>query len=119
MSEELARQFHEAYERLAPQFSYTTREASAKPWGEVPQNNQLLMIAVTDEIEDRIKQLSNRIEKLEAEKAEKAEKAIRAKLVQALIDATNKLREATLFDEANYWYDKQGEAIAALEKGDE
>jgi hypothetical protein len=68
MSEELARQFHEAYERLAPQFSYTTREASAKPWDEVPHNNQLLMIAVTDEIENaRIKQLDADLTALKAQ----------------------------------------------------
>jgi hypothetical protein len=40
-------------------------------------------------------------------------------LVDALIDATNKLREATLFDEANHWYDKQGEALAAILEGED
>jgi hypothetical protein len=45
-----ARAFHEAYERLAPQFSYKTREASAKPWDEVPESNRNLMIAVCAEI---------------------------------------------------------------------
>lgn len=43
--ETLARQFHEAYERLAPEFGYRTREASAKPWIEVPEDNRRLMIA--------------------------------------------------------------------------
>lgn len=41
----LARLFHETYERLAPSFSYQTRRASAKPWDEVPRDNQDLMIA--------------------------------------------------------------------------
>jgi hypothetical protein len=48
--ETLARRFHEAYERLAPSFGYETREASAKPWAEVPENNRKLMIAVCAEI---------------------------------------------------------------------
>lgn len=48
--EQLARLFHETYERLAPQFSYETRKASAKPWDEVPRNNRQLMIAVCKEI---------------------------------------------------------------------
>jgi len=49
-AEKLARRFHETYERLAPSFSYQTREASAKPWEEVPENNRRLMIAVCAEI---------------------------------------------------------------------
>ena len=49
-SEELAKKFHETYERLAPDFGYETREASAKPWKDVPENNKQLMIAVCGEI---------------------------------------------------------------------
>ena len=48
--EQLAKAFHEAYERLAPAFGYKTREESAKPWKEVPENNRKLMIAVCAEI---------------------------------------------------------------------
>jgi hypothetical protein len=48
--EALAQRFHEAYERLAPSFGYATREASAKPWVEVPENNRRLMTAVCAEI---------------------------------------------------------------------
>lgn len=44
--EELAQRFHEHYERLAPDFGYRTREASAKPWAGVPEPNRSLMIAV-------------------------------------------------------------------------
>ncbi len=44
--EELAKFFHTTYEELAPNFSYTTRKASAVPWKEVPENNRKLMIAV-------------------------------------------------------------------------
>lgn len=46
----VAQAFHEAYERLAPEFAYETREASAVPWKDVPQNNKELMIAVAREI---------------------------------------------------------------------
>jgi len=45
-AEDLARQFHETYEALAPSFGYETREASAKPWEEVPEANRNLMVAV-------------------------------------------------------------------------
>lgn len=46
----LAKRFHETYERLAPSFSYQTREASAVPWEQVPTNNKHLMIAVCREL---------------------------------------------------------------------
>jgi hypothetical protein len=42
---EVAKAFHETYEALAPEFGYRTREASAKPWAEVPVQNKALMIA--------------------------------------------------------------------------
>jgi hypothetical protein len=48
--EGVARLFHETYERLAPQFSYETRKASAVPWEQVPENNRNLMIAVAAEV---------------------------------------------------------------------
>jgi hypothetical protein len=48
--EQLAQLFHETYERLAPDFSYQTRKASAVPWESVPDNNKRLMIAVAGEI---------------------------------------------------------------------
>jgi hypothetical protein len=43
--ETLAQAFHENYERLAPEYGYKTREASAVPWDEVPDNNKRLMVA--------------------------------------------------------------------------
>lgn len=49
-AEELAQLFHETYEHLAPDYGYRTREASAKPWYQVPDNNKALMIAVCAEI---------------------------------------------------------------------
>lgn len=51
MSEQLARLFHETYERLAPSFGYVTRKDSAVPWEQVPDRNKRLMIAVADIIE--------------------------------------------------------------------
>lgn len=42
----VAEKFHETYERLAPAFGYETREASAKPWADVPAQNRDLMTAV-------------------------------------------------------------------------
>ena len=49
-NEEMACLFHETYEGLAPQFGYSTREASAVPWQEVPENNRRLMIAVASRV---------------------------------------------------------------------
>ncbi len=44
-AEAVAQAFHETYERLAPDFGYKTREQSAVPWSEVPDDNKRLMIA--------------------------------------------------------------------------
>ncbi|MFJ6729371.1 hypothetical protein ACIQPQ_31165 [Streptomyces sp. NPDC091281] len=44
--ERIAQRFHEAYEDLAPSHGYETREASRKPWADVPEQNKNLMIAV-------------------------------------------------------------------------
>jgi hypothetical protein len=52
-AEEIARCFHEAYEELAPSHGYETREASRKPWAEVPDNNKGLMIAVVARLLER------------------------------------------------------------------
>lgn len=54
--EQLARSFHEIYEKLAPQFNYETRKDSAVPWENVPENNKKLMIAVCAQI---LKNLEN------------------------------------------------------------
>lgn len=51
-AEPLARLFHETYERLAPDYGYRTREASAVPWDEVPERNRSLMIATADHVID-------------------------------------------------------------------
>ena len=46
----IAKQFHEAYERLAPEYGYETRPESAVAWSDVPQNNRYLMTAVVEEL---------------------------------------------------------------------
>ena len=43
--ERIAHTFHDAYEALAPAFGYRTREASSKPWEQIPASNRDLMIA--------------------------------------------------------------------------
>lgn len=48
--EDVARMFHETYERLAPDYGYRTREASAKPWDKVPEQNRALMVATVTEV---------------------------------------------------------------------
>jgi len=45
-----AKLFHETYERLAPDFDYSTRVESAVPWADVPENNRNLMIATVREV---------------------------------------------------------------------
>lgn len=46
----LAREFHEAYERLAPSFGYETRKESAVPWEDVLEANRDLMAATVKEV---------------------------------------------------------------------
>lgn len=52
MADVVAAAFHAAYEDLAPQHGYETREASRKPWGDVPENNRALMRAVVLQLWD-------------------------------------------------------------------
>lgn len=44
--EYIAKCFHETYEKLAPNYGYKTREATAVPWEDIPNQNKRLMIAV-------------------------------------------------------------------------
>lgn len=52
-AELIARSFHEAYEELAPEHGYETREASRKPWEDVPEQNRGLMVAVVARLLER------------------------------------------------------------------
>lgn len=47
---EVARLFHEHYDRLAPDYGYKTREESAVPWSEVPEANKQLMKATVQAV---------------------------------------------------------------------
>jgi len=51
-AEKIAQYFHTAYEALAPFHGYETREASAKPWADVPEQNKQLMIATVQRLLD-------------------------------------------------------------------
>ncbi len=50
--ETLAKIFHETYEAKSVEFGYKTREATAKPWDEIPADhpNKRLMIAVCERV---------------------------------------------------------------------
>jgi hypothetical protein len=48
--ERIARAFHEAYERSAPDYHYETRAESAVPWEDVPHNNRALMRATVADL---------------------------------------------------------------------
>jgi hypothetical protein len=52
-AESVAQQFHAQYERLAPEHGYETRQDSARPWDEVPDNNRALMIATARALLDQ------------------------------------------------------------------
>src|SRR5580698_3003320 len=52
IAESVAQRFHEAYEALAPEFGYRTREESARPWAEVPEQNRRLMVATVRKLLD-------------------------------------------------------------------
>jgi phosphatidylethanolamine-binding protein (PEBP) family uncharacterized protein len=54
-AELLAKLFHETYERLAPNYGYTTRKSSAVAWEDVPEPNKSLMIAVADHVLDAVR----------------------------------------------------------------
>jgi hypothetical protein len=49
-AEAIAIAFHDAYEDLAPDYGYRTREASAKPWDEIPAANAGLMVATVERL---------------------------------------------------------------------
>lgn len=51
-AEQLARMFHDHYERLAPEHGYRTRLDSSKPWDDVPTGNRRLMTATARAILD-------------------------------------------------------------------
>ena len=52
--EDIAKLFHQTYERLAPDFGYETRRESAVPWEDVPENNRRLMTATVRGVVDEL-----------------------------------------------------------------
>lgn len=53
-AEDLARLFHDTYEKLAPQFGYTSRGSTAVPWEHVPEPNKSLMIATAKSVLEQL-----------------------------------------------------------------
>lgn len=68
-AKEIAKFFHETYEKLAPSFGYETRPESAVPWEDVPQQNRALMVAVAGRVMEKFESdrvaLSDRVEAAE------------------------------------------------------
>jgi len=70
--DQLACLFHETYERLAPDYGYRTRKASAVPWEDVPAVNRALMVAVASEVLLAIEAMATPDADLEAVEATQA-----------------------------------------------
>lgn len=86
--ERLAQALHEAYERLAPQFGYTTRRVSAVPWEDVPAENRSLMIAVVGEVvAPALLALADRADTLERERDKWREEELDFKAAEAALIA--------------------------------
>ena len=56
--EDIAKLFHQTYERLAPDFGYETRAESAVPWEEVPENQRRLMTATVRGVLDELARIA-------------------------------------------------------------
>ena len=52
--QELAADFHDTYEYLAPSFGYHTREQSRVAWSDLPTNLQNLMVATVEAVVNRL-----------------------------------------------------------------
>lgn len=52
-AQEIARAFHETYERRAPAYGYKTREESAVPWEELHPRNKSLMVSTVHDLLER------------------------------------------------------------------
>jgi hypothetical protein len=50
---EIAKEFHQTYEKLAPLLGYKTRKATAVRWSEVPDKPKLLMMETVDNLIER------------------------------------------------------------------
>ena len=61
LAEDLAKLFHDNYERLAPSHGYKTREDSAVPWEAVPAANKALMIATAGAVLAEVSRRETRV----------------------------------------------------------
>lgn len=102
---ELARRFHEAYERLAPSFGYKTRDETAVPWEDVPEANKRLMEAVVGEVCDRLSVERDRLDDRNAALRDQLENN------RSLLDTARAERDAALAARD----DAQSAAFAAME----
>ena len=96
-AEKLAQRFHEIYESLAPSFGYETREESRKPWGEVPEENKRLMIAVCRVVLAEVKLGSD------------------AGTIHEYLERTSRLTPQALASDRNGWQRRLGVLITRVE----
>lgn len=103
MAEEVAKFFHEAYEKLAPDHGYETRQDSRTDWSQVPEANRELMIATayalldggwimnlnSDETHAVVELLTNL--EVTCDGADPAKLPLHASYVPALVTGFNKL----------------------------
>lgn len=82
-AEQVARAFLETYERLAAEHRYSTREASAKPWAEVPEDNRSLMVATVQELLDQRVVVAKRLSPDEAPPEPRVFKAVAGPVVKS------------------------------------
>jgi hypothetical protein len=52
-AEEIAKEFHTSYEKLASNHGYSTRKSNAVPWDKVLPSNKSLIIATVQDLLDR------------------------------------------------------------------
>lgn len=53
LEEVIAKEFHETYERLAPEHGYSARKGERVEWAELTEQNKNLMIAVVKDLLQR------------------------------------------------------------------
>lgn len=95
-AEKLAQRFHEAYERLAPEFGYKTREASAVPWEDVPADNKALMVAVAGEVMESTSRLRAENEELREQLDEITSECCKLGMAGGLMQCRADAAEATM-----------------------
>ena len=64
MSEQLAKKFHDTYERLSIEYGWKTQEQCQVNFADLPKENRELMIAVVSEVCSDLLKDSERLDKL-------------------------------------------------------